>query len=227
LPIWAADGKKIFFGSNREGEFSLYATPADGSGTIERLTTSEVRQWATSCAPDNRLLAFCQYNSETVGDIWLLPLEGEQKPRPFCQTIFGESQARFSPDGRWLVYHSTESGRWEVYVQPVSGASTKWQISTEGGEWPHWSRAGQEIVYRNGTKMMAVEVSLEPIFKAGRPQLLFEEKYLARDYRESWDITPDGERFVIIKEGERQRLSRMNVVLNWFEELKSKVPTGK
>jgi len=226
-PIWMADGKNIVFSSDRQGQLNLYTTSADGSGTIEKLTTSEVMQAPTSCSPDNRLLAFTQMSSKTSFDIWLLPLEGERKPRPFRQTTFEEFGARFSPDGRWLAYQSNESGRLEVYVQPISGSSTKWQISAKGGDSPHWSRAGREIVYRNGTKMMAVEVATAPTFKAGRPKLLFEEKYLNRNYIEYWDITPDGERFAIIRPGERQRLTRINVVLNWFEELKNKVPTGK
>jgi serine/threonine-protein kinase len=227
-PIGTADGKKIIFNSDREGQSNLYATPADGSGSIERLTTSDATQYPTSCAPDNRLLAYDQLSRETGVDIWLLPLEGERKPRPFRQTTFDESGAKFSPDGRWLVYQSNESGRNEVYVQSISGSSTKWQISVDGGNSPHWSRAGREIVYCNDTKMMAVEVSIAPTFKAGRPQLLFEEKDLPKgDTSWLWDITPDGERFVIIKPGERQRLTRINVVLNWFEELQRLVPTGK
>jgi len=103
-PIWTADGKKIVFSSDRDGEYNLYATPADGSGTIERLTTSKDWQAATSCSPDNRLLTFSQVSSETGADIWLLPLEGERKPRPFRQTTFNEYRGMFSPDGRWLAY---------------------------------------------------------------------------------------------------------------------------
>ncbi len=224
-PIWLAGGRKIIFSSDRDGEFNLYATAADGSGMIDRLTTSDGVQRPTSCASDGRLLAFNQQSSEIGWDIWLLPLEGEQKPRPFRQTAFDELEARFSPDGRWLVYQSNESGRFEVYVQPVEGSSTKWQISVDGGDSPRWSRAGREIVYRNDTKMMAVEVSTDPTFKAKRPHLLFEEKFLDAYFSAFYDITPDGERFVIIKLGERQRLTRMTVVLNWFEELQRRVPS--
>ena len=224
FPIWMADGKSIVFTSDREGAFNLYATPADGSGIGERLTNSENPQAPTSCSVDNLLLAFLQESAETGSDIWLLPLEGERKPRPFRQTAFDEGGAKFSPDGRWLVYQSNESGQFEVYVQAVSGSNTKWQISVEGGDSPRWSRAGREIVYRNGSKIMAVDVSTEPAFKAGRPHLLFEEKYLDPYFSEFYDVTPDGERFVLIKPGERQRLTRMNVVLNWFEELQRLVP---
>ncbi len=226
-PIWMADGKKIAFTSDRNGVDNLYATPADGSGTIERLTTSEAAQIPTSYAPDSHLLAFTQGSAKNGADIWLLPLEGERKPRPFLQTAFDEHGAKFSPDGRWLVYESNESGRSEVYVQPVSGSSAKWQISADGGGSPRWSRAGREIVYRNGTKMMAVEVSTAPAFKAERPHLLFDKEYLDPYFSGFYDITADGERFVIVKPVERQRLTRINVVLNWFEELKRKVPTGK
>jgi serine/threonine-protein kinase len=224
-PVWTADGISIVFDSDREGVFNLYMTPTDGSGTIERLTTSEVNQQPSSYTSKSHLLAFTQQGVETGLDIWLLPLEGERKPRPLRQTTFQETGAKFSPDGRWLAYQSDESGRVEVYIQPVSGSSTKWQISVDGGDSPRWSRAGREIVYRNGNKMMAVEVATDPVFKAGRPRLLFEEKYLDPYFSAYYDITPDGERFIIIKPGERQRLTRMNVVLNWFEELQRRVPT--
>jgi serine/threonine-protein kinase len=225
-PIWMADGRKIVFSSDRDSEFNLYTTPADGSGTVERLTTSEASQRPTSCAPNGRLLAFDQQSVETGWDIWLLPLEGERKPRPFRKTAFDELGARFSPDGRWLAYVSNESGQFDVYVQPLFGSSTKWQISVNGGYSPRWSRGGREIVYRNGDKMMAVEVSTEPTFKAGRPHLLFEGKYSNPGvFGDFYDVTPDGERFVMIKPGELNRLTRMSAVLNWFEELKRLVPS--
>jgi Tol biopolymer transport system component len=224
-PILMADGKRFVFGSDRDGELNLYTSSADGSGTIERLTTSEFPPLPTSCSPDKRLLAFSQGSSKTGSDIWLLPLEGERKPRPFLQTAFDENGAKFSPDGRWLVYQSNESGRFEVFVQPFPAQEQMADFC--GWRGSAWSRAGREIVYRNGTKMMAVEVSTEPAFKAGRPKLLFEEKYLDPYFSEFYDITPDGERFVIIKPGERQLMTRINVVLNWFEELQRKVPTGK
>ena len=134
----------------------------------------------------------------------------------------------FSPDGHWLAYTSDESGRNEVYVQPYPGPGGKRQISTEGGGEPVWAKNGKELFYREGNKMMAVEITTQPTFRAGTPTLVFEGQYF-RDIVPSeanYDITPDGRRFLMIKESEQEGGPRqINVVLNWFEELKRLVPT--
>ncbi len=218
-PIWMADGKRIVFSSDQADELNLYAIHADGSGAIERLTTSAARQIVTACSPDGQLLAFYQHSSVTGYDIWLLPLAGEGKPRPFRNTRFDERFATFSLDSRLLAYQSDESGQAEVYVQSVDGKGKKWQISVSGGSAPRWSPNGRELFYFNGDQFMVVEFATVPSFRAGRPSLLFEVPFTGK-----YDITPDGERFVMIKPGVPKRLTRMNVVPNWFEELKRLVP---
>ncbi len=128
----------------------------------------------------------------------------------------------FSPDGRWLAYVSDESGRDEVYMQPFPGPGGKRQISTEGGREPVWARNGRELFYRQGDELMAVEITLEP-FTAGKPTMLFEGRY-DRSYvaGANYDVTPDGQRFVFIKSSaEELAVTQLNVVLNWFEELKA------
>ena len=118
----------------------------------------------------------------------------------------------------------------EVYVQPVSGPSGKWQISTEGGREVVWARNGREIFYRNGTKMMVVDVKTDPTFTAGRPRLLFEGDYRVTAGRgiADYDAAPDGQRFLMIQEGGKESApTQINVVLNWFEELKKRVPSGR
>ncbi len=205
----------------------MYWKPADGSGAAERLTTSENIQSPSSWSPDGQVLAFYE-RSDADRDIWVLPIEGERKPRPFLQTPFEEAGAVFSPDGRWLAYMSTESGRQEIYVQPFPGPGGKWQISTEGGREPLWARNGEELFYRIGDKMMAVEVATAPTFSAGSPRLLFEGTFqMALLSRANYNVAPDGQRFVMIQEGASDSsVSQINVVLNWFEELKQRVPTG-
>jgi hypothetical protein len=132
----------------------------------------------------------------------------------------------FSPDGHWVAYRSNESGRQEIYVQPFPTTGAKWQISTDGGEEATWvqTRSGQEIFYRNGGRMMAVDITTEPAFTSGKPMLLFESEYPGFGPRALYDVTPDGQRFLMIKESEQQ-VTQINVVLNWFEELKRLVPT--
>jgi Tol biopolymer transport system component len=169
-----------------------------------------------------------EYGPTTVFDIWLVPLDGEKKSRPFVNTRFYESSAVFSPDGHWIAYASNETGRDEVYVGPVSG-SGKFQISTDGGSHAAWRRDGRELFYLNSDKMMAVSIQLEPEFKAVKPRLLFQGRYVDDQLREdrNYDVTPDGQRFVMVQAGEPNSPStEIHVVLNWSEELKRLVPTN-
>ncbi len=229
-PLWAPDGKRVAFSSNRaSGPLNLFWKAADGSGQAEQLTARKHHQRPLSWSPEGQVLAFSELHSTTASDIWVLPLQGERKPRPFLQTRFDEGAAVFSPDGHWLAYTSNESGRYEVYVQPFPGPGGKWRISTEGGHEPVWAKSGRELFYRNGNKMMAVEITTQPTFRAGTPTLLFEGQYVQPGPRRAnYDITPDGQRFLMIKEYEqREAATQINVVLNWFEELKRLVPTDQ
>ncbi len=162
-------------------------------------------------------------------DISILPLEDERDPWAFLSTPFDEIQAMFSPDGQWIAYVSNETGRYEVYVRPFPGPGGKWQISTVGGNEPRWEPNGRELFYRDGDKMMAVEISMEPEFTASAPHLLFEGPYTRSGTRPGaprYDITPDGQRFLMIKPSEQESSPvQLNIVLNWFEELKRLVPT--
>lgn len=154
---------------------------------------------------------------------------GDLKAQPFLRTPFTEGGPRFSPDGRWLAYVSDESGRREIYVQPYPGPGGKWQISTEGGGEPVWNRNGRELFYRSGGKMMAVDVATQPSFTAGKPRVLFEGPYLPTPLTSAnYDVSPDGQRFLMLKPNESTEApTQISVVLNWFEELKQKIPTGK
>jgi eukaryotic-like serine/threonine-protein kinase len=239
--IWTRDGKRIAFLSNKEGPLNIFWQLADGSGGLERLTTSEYTQVPDSWSPDGQLLAFMEVNPNTGRDIWVLrmgdsgqvPSAGSgqvRKAQPFLRTEFNEAVPRFSPDGRRLAYVSDESGRFEIYVQPYPGPGGKWQISTDGGTEPVWNPNGRELFYRNGSKMMAVEITTQPGFSAGKPRILFEGRYEPAPVPvANYDVSPDGQRFLMLKPSYQAEAAptQINVVLNWFEELKQKVPTGK
>jgi len=228
-PVWTPDGKRIAFQSNMEGPTTnLYWQRADGSGGLERLTTSEYSQAPISFSPDGRLLAFLEINPTTGWDIWVMQL-ADHKAQAFLQTPFNESVPRFSPDGHWLAYISNESGRYEIYVQPYPGPGGKWQISTEGGTEPTWNSNGRELFYRRGDKMMAVDITTQRGFTAGKPRVLFEGRYEpSPGTAPNYDVSPDGQRFLMLKPSEpAQAATQINVVLNWFEELKRRVPTDK
>ena len=228
LPIWTPDGESVAFVS-RTASFEIVWQAADGSGAAERLTSlmssnSEPESWS----PDGKLLVFNDDRPGTGQDIWLLSLEGERQARPFLQTPASEWGGVFSPDGRWIAYDSDESGRFEVYVQPFPGPGGKWQVSTEGGSQGVWARNGREIFYRSGDKMMAVEVETEPSFRLSKPKMLFEGRYEGDGWLgyANYDVTPDGQRFLMIRKEEEPAPTRIRVVPNWAEELKAKVPSG-
>jgi Tol biopolymer transport system component len=244
-PAWTPDGKRIAFTSNKEGPLIIFWQLTDGSGGLERLTSSEYSHVPMSWSPDGQLLAFIEINPTTGYDIWVLRLgdpsassgqvpsasSGQvRKAQPFLRTPFLESAPRFSPDGRWLAYISDESGRREIYVQPYPGQGGKWQISTEGGNEPVWNRNGRELFYRSGNKMMAVDIATQPGLAVGKPHMLFEGPYVPTPTTSpNYDVSPDGQRFLMLKPIEQAGAAptQINVVLNWFEELKQKVPTGK
>ncbi|MGH9862509.1 MAG: protein kinase domain-containing protein [Candidatus Acidiferrales bacterium] len=221
VPFWTPDGKRIVFSSDRAGVPNLFWKAADGSAPEERLTTSGSPQFASSVSPDGQRVLFRESTSSTASDVMVLPLEGERKPQPFVQTSFEERYARFSADGGWVAYMSNESGQPEVYVQPYPGPGGKWQISTEGGTEPVWSRDGRELFYRNGNKLMAVSVQTRSGFQASTPRMLFEGPYeLGTARATNYDVAPDGQRFVMIKLDEQATgSSQLNVVLHWFDEL--------
>lgn len=174
-PVWTPDGRRIAFLSNKEGTDNIFWQVADGSGGLERLTTSEeIDKVPTSWSPDGQLLAFLDLNPIKRFDIWVLRMS-DHKAQPFLQTRFNLAAPRFSPDGRWLAYSSNESGRYEVNVQPYPGPGGKYQISAEGGAEPVWNPNGRELFYHSGDKMMAVDIATQPGFTAGKPQMLFED----------------------------------------------------
>jgi serine/threonine-protein kinase len=228
-PVWSPDGKRLAFQSNREGSLSLFSQLADGSGGLERLTASESSPAANSWSSDGQLLAFVDVDPTTGWDIWVLRLS-DRKAQPFLQAAFNENAPRFSPDGHWLAYASDESGHFEVYVQPYPGPGGKWQISADGGMEPAWNPNGRELFYRSGRKMMAVEIATQPGFTAGRPLVLFEGDYVPTPLQfPDYDVSPDGQRFLMLKpiEQEAAAPTQINVVLNWFEELKQRVPPAR
>jgi Tol biopolymer transport system component len=229
LAAWTADGKRVSFQSNKEGPLNMFWQRADGGGEPERLRTSEDTNVPMSWSSDGQLLAFGEVNPTTGFDIWVLRMS-DRKAQPFLRTSSNESSPRFSPDGRWLSYASDETGRQEIYVQPYPGPGGKWQISTEGGREAVWNRNGRELFYRIGDKMMVVDIATQPNFTPGKPRVLFEGQYEPTVFTvANYDVSPDGQRFLMLKRSEAGEAAptQINVVLNWFEELKRRVPAGK
>lgn len=175
-------------------------------------------------------------------NIGMLSMEGDRTSKLLLKEEYIETQPQISPDGRWLAYCSTESGQNEVYVRPFPEVNKgKWQISTNGGDSPLWSPDGKELFYLigNGDGAMSAAVETGPTFKAGKPELLFKGKYVGPLPANGmpWDIHPDGKRFLMMKENQVAEdkskpeaaaapapRPKIHIVVNWFEELKQRVP---
>ncbi|MCL4522992.1 MAG: serine/threonine-protein kinase [Acidobacteria bacterium] len=209
-------------------DFGL-AKQSHGHGAEEKLVAMGNHTHLSSISPDGKTAVITNYETETRGDIWFVSLEGKHEAKPFLKTPFNEREGKISPDGRWLAYASDESGRDEIYVQALGGAGGKWQISAAGGFAPLWARRGSELFYRNGPQVLAVAYSARPEFAPSPPRALFEGRFEQHPRREGiYDISPDGKRFLMVKSaGAETGLSQLNVVVNWFAELKARSRAAK
>jgi Tol biopolymer transport system component len=218
-PIWSPDGQRIAFAMEREGDFDLAVKTVAG-GNEEILLDSENRQHPCSWSADGRFLLYYELDPKNSWDVWVLPLEGEDRePKPFLNTPFLEVRARFSPDSRWVAYESEESGRGEIYVGSFSGTGGKWQISTSGGTEPQWSRDGRELYYiAPDLKMMRVKVQTGETFEAGIPEPLFTVSLRPVTTGNRFLVAQDG-RFLLLSSLRGDTTPPTTVVLNWIAEL--------
>jgi serine/threonine-protein kinase len=220
VPVWTPDGKYITFVITANGGSKVYWKAADGSGPDELLFSSAGNPHAWS--RDGQYLV-------GTGTIGVLRLDAHRKAVPYLASRPGGKFAApaFSPDEHWIAYVSNESGRNQVYVTQFPNWDTKWLVSSDGGTQPMWSRNGHELFYRDGDKMMVVSVTTGSAFIAEQPKLLFEAAYESIAVRANYDVMPDG-RFLMIKADAQQSTNRrLNLVLNWNEELKRLMPAAR
>ena len=226
--LWSPDGETIVWSSDREGTDNLYRKRSDGSGEIERLTESNVPQWATSWSPDGRYILYMV--QEGGRDLHILDLEtGESEV--YLATEFLDDYARFSPDGQWVAYSSNEAGRKEIYVRPFPLRGGKWQISDAGGDQPHWGPRGRRLFYRtdNGVMVANVDGTGESLV-ADKPRMAIEGNFrggvgginLGLLIFDDYTVAPDGESFAFFA-GEDEAVGHQHAifVLNWFQELEA------
>jgi serine/threonine-protein kinase len=239
-PIWTHDSKRVTFASDREGPMSIYWQPADGSGTPERLTTAEkgTQHFPDSWSPDGRTLVYQVFSSTEAVDLWTMSLDSRDKPAPLTKGAGRNHGAVFSPDGKWLAYGSTEGSQIEqIYVEPIPRRpGVKHQITRSEGAFPVWSRDGRSLFFRRvprgtegtGTHLVQVEIVPGSAFAWQNERELPIKGFLLFGGQRDYDVMPDGKRFVMVfpprnEAGELAR-PRINVVVNWLEELKARVP---
>ena len=221
FPVWTPDGTRVMFRTLT----GLYWTAADGSSHPQAIAGSLSGDLPCSVSPDGDTLAFMRQNAQTSRDIYVLSLRGQSPPRPVVNTHAYDGGAQFSPDGHWMAYASDESGQMQVYIRPFPGPDRRWAVSTQGGTQPVWSRNGKEIFYRVANKMMVVAVAAGVDVTLSQPRQLFEQRYVFQNISlANYDVSPDGQRFVMIKD--EAGSGRLNIVLNWTEELKRLTAKG-
>ena len=203
-PVWSPDGTRVAFASQRNSRWGLYVKLADGTAAEELITESEVQKWPTSWSPDGKLLVYTQLTGS--GDVWAVPVADDKKPVPLLQSLSAEGYGQVSPDGKWMAYQSNETGRAEIYVKPFPEGPGKWQVSTDGGQFPRWRRDGRELFFYFNNNMIAADVrvtgsSVEP----GVPRTLFglavPSVALAHGVYNRYAVTADGQRFLISQAG--------------------------
>jgi Tol biopolymer transport system component/DNA-binding winged helix-turn-helix (wHTH) protein len=229
-PVWTSDGKRIAFGSNAHGgPLNIYWKAADGSDQPERLTEGRNPQFPGAWTPDGCCLLYSDIDPETRWDIWLLDLRTpreSRQPKPWLKTKDDEMQPAVSPDGKFIAYTSSETGKWQVFVRSFTETGGKWQISTDGGVEPRWRRDGKELVYRVANRLMSVAVDTGTGFRSEKPQTILAGNYKLETVSmlPSFDLTPDGNHFILLKSESEDQPTRLHIVLNWFSELRRRLP---
>jgi len=228
--IWSPDGSMIVFSSQRNGHTDLYRKPASGAGNEELLYADDLEKIPTSWSPDGKFLLYSAAGDRKTGqDLWVLPepggAPGANKPFPFQQTAFSEYHGEFSPDGRWILYQSDESGPFEIYAAPFrsaeGSAGGKRRISTAGGLLARWRSDGKEIFYvAPDRQLMAVDVDTRGATLAvGQAHPLFGPLILGRGFL--YDVSADGRRFLAVVAGEQKPNEPLTLVQNWTAALKN------
>jgi Tol biopolymer transport system component len=239
IVIWSPDGRQLAFNSNRKLTTAIYRKAATGLGDEELLfSNSSSNSYPTSWSSDGRFIFYFNgsVGSSTLQDLWALPLTGDKKPLPVVQTPFIEIFGRSSPDGRWVAYQSNESGgRTEVFVVPFSTngqtsthapSGSKWQVSGTGGSTPRWRRDGKEIFFLSpDNRLMAAAVKGEgSAFEVGAVRPLFEVHRRLSGYSSfqgyNYDVSADGQRFLVNTVTDRPAPVPMIVVTNWMAALR-------
>jgi eukaryotic-like serine/threonine-protein kinase len=239
-PVWSPDGRRVAYSTQQgraAGDFNTAVAwqAADGTGVAEQIVASARQLFPTAFLPDGSGILVYGDSGNQIDDVTLVRLEGDNRLTPvLAAPAYSERTADLSPDGRWVAYESDESGRSDIYVRPFPDVDAgRWQVSTNGGTEPRWSRDGRELFYRSGTAFMVAAVETTPTFAAGNPEILFEDRYFGSGGGvplggRAYDVSPDGKRFVMIKPVETAAAApRIVIVENWIEELERLVPTSK
>jgi len=234
FPLWSPDGQFVVFQSAGE----LYWTRSDGAQPPQPLSTSARRGFPTSFTPDGKSLLYYELKPSGGSLIQSLSVENQSgtlragEPKLFRELSSGNSSAAVSPDGRWVAYASSESGTYQVYVRAFPDAGNQKLISTGGGAFPVWSRAGNQLFYRTEDQvLMVVDYTVAAgSFVAGKPRVWSDKRLFNVGLAQNFDLAPDGQRFAVLmtaEDAERSATEQTMLVVNFFDELRRRVAAGQ
>jgi eukaryotic-like serine/threonine-protein kinase len=217
MPIWSSDGTRLVFASNRNLKFDLYVKSANGAEEEKPAVQGGPDKFPNSWSRDGKYVLY-----ERGADLWFVTLP-DLRSSQFLKAPSTLKGGQFSPDGKWVAYSSNENGRWEVYVTSFPEAHGKWQVSNAGGEQPRWRSDGKELFYLSPDgKMMSVPVTTGGNFDPGTPIALFQanpRELLATSEQFTYDVSEDGQRFLINTQMKQTETVPMSVMLNWTAKL--------
>jgi Tol biopolymer transport system component len=224
-PVWTPDGARVTFASGSVGSFAIEWTQADGSGPVETLLESEHRVWPEAWHADGRQLVFRE--NSTSNNLFVFDAQDRSR-EALLDSDFSEHSAALSHDGKWLAYESNKGGSNEVYVRPFPGPGPEIAVSIGGGNGPMWSVDNSELYYRKSEALhfMAASLQSDPRFRILGQERLFEgAPFWSVPFRAHYDVPADDQRFLVLNmRSADEEVAKINVVLNWFEELKQRLP---
>jgi Tol biopolymer transport system component len=224
-PFWSPRGDSIAFRSNRSGTYDLYIRSADGGGDDRLLVASSRNKSITDWSRDGKYLLYVSGGDpKTKTDLWILPMAGDRVPKPFLATEFNENEGVFSPDGRWIVYVSDESGKNEIYARLADGTGGKFQVTTNGGRRPIWKADPKHFYFSSlDRKLQMATVTAGPTsFSVDSIRVLFDYESRSIVTNAVNDVSDDGKRVVGLVTDAKQTSAPITLILNWDEELKKK-----
>jgi Tol biopolymer transport system component len=206
----------------------VFSANANGTGTEERLIETRDTLLMEDWSPNGKFLLYLvgsnDISSRAQPDLWVLPMAADDKPAPFLTTPFREGPSQFSPDGKWIAYTSDESGRNEVYVQGFPAGGSKWQVSSNGGDWVRWRKDGQELFYvaPDRTVMSVVVIPSSSSLEFGTSSALFAlPATFDINVTYPYDVMPDGQRFLALDPATDAEEPPLTVIVNWRADLTS------
>jgi eukaryotic-like serine/threonine-protein kinase len=213
VPVWTPDGSRLVFASNRQLNVDLYLKNSDGAQEEQSIAHDDFTKSPDDWSANGKFILF-----DRGPDMWFLTLPGF-KSSLFLKAVSWVRNGRFSPDSKWVAYSSNESGKWEIYVTSFPDARGKWQISSSGGEQPRWRADGKELFFLSSdSKMMVAQISTTPNFDASSPVALFQttpRQPVSRNDQWVYDVSRDGQRFLVLTQVKQAATAPISVVLNW------------